>query len=43
MNCTYQINQFKLFLLDILEVTALNTIYYVGFCFITKKERENYV
>ena len=43
MNCIYQINYFKLLLLDILECTALNTTYYVEFCFMTKKERENYV
>ena len=31
MDCIYQTNQFKLFLLDIIECTALNTIYYVEF------------
>jgi len=43
MNCTYQTNKFKLPLLDILGVTALNTTYYVGFCFMVKEEREDYV
>jgi len=43
MNCIYQTNKFKLSLLNILEVMALNTIYYVEFCFMMKKERKNYV
>lgn len=43
LNCTYWTNQFKISLLDVLRVTALNTTSYVGFCFMTKKERKNYV
>jgi len=43
MDCTYRTNRFKLPLLRILGITALKTTYYVGFCFMAKEEREDYI
>ena len=43
MNCIYKTNQFRLFLFNIVNITALNTIYYVKFCFLTQKTEKNYI
>ena len=34
MDCTYKTNRYKMPLLDIVGVTALNTSFHVGFCFV---------
>ncbi len=43
MNCTYKINRYKMSLLIITEVTALNTSFFVGFCFMEAEKTANYV
>ncbi len=43
MDCTYRTNRFKLPLLDIIGCTALNTTFYVGFCFMSQEKEEDYI
>jgi len=43
MNCIYKINRYKMSLLIITEVTALNTSFFVGFCFMEAEKTANYV
>ena len=40
MDCTYKTNRYKMPLLDIVGVTALNTSFYVGFCFVFKDDAD---
>lgn len=42
MDCTYKTNKYKIPLLVITGTTALNTSFYVAFCFLEKEEREDY-
>ena len=43
MNCIYKINKYRLSLLVICDVTTINTIFYVIFCFLSSEYIENYV
>jgi len=43
MNCIYKINCYKMSLLIIIEVIALNIFFFVEFCFMTVKKTANYV
>ncbi len=43
MNCIYKINRYKMSLLIITEVTALNTSFFVEFCFMEAEKTANYV
>ena len=43
MNYTYKINKYKILLLIIIEITFLNIIFYVNFCFMKKEHYNNYV
>ncbi len=43
MNCIYKINCYKMSLLIIIEVIALNIFFFVEFCFMTVEKTANYV
>ena len=43
MNCIYKTNKYKLFLLIIKNVNALNELFYVIFCFLIIKKIKNYL
>ncbi len=43
MDCTYKTNCYKMPLLVITGVTALNTSFFVGFCFMAAEKTANYV
>ena len=43
MNCIYKINCYKMSLLIIIEVIALNIFFFVEFCFMTVEKTVNYV
>ena len=43
MNCTYKTNKYRLPLLVICGVTAINTTFYVAFCFLSSEYTEDYV
>ena len=42
IDCIYKTNQYRLFLCIIIDVTFLNIIFYVAFCFLSKKNTNNY-
>jgi MULE transposase domain len=42
MDCTYKTNRYKMPLLDIVGVNALNKSFYVGFCFLSKEDADYY-
>ena len=42
INCIYKTNQYRLFLCIIIDVTSLNTIFYVAFCFLSKEKTNDY-
>ncbi len=39
MNCIYKTNKYKMFLMMIFDQIALHKIFYVAFCFMTKKTK----
>jgi hypothetical protein len=43
MNCTYKINKYKMSLFIVSDQIALHKIFYVAFCFMTKKKQNDYV
>lgn len=43
MNCIYKINHYKMLLLIIIKVIALNIFFFVEFCFITVEKTVNYM
>ena len=43
INCTYKTNRYKILLLIIIEVTLLNIIFYVEFCFMSAEKTANYI
>ncbi len=43
MNCTYKINKYKMLLFIVSDQIALHKIFYVAFCFMTKKKQNDYV
>lgn len=43
MNCTYKINRYKLSLLIISGMTALNTTFYIAFAFILQEKVKDYM
>jgi MULE transposase domain len=43
LDCTYKTNRFKLFLLNIVGSTCLNTTFYIAFCFFKYKDKESYI
>ena len=43
MDCTYKTNRYKMPLLVITGVTALNTSFFVGFCFMAAEKTSDYV
>ncbi len=43
MNCIYKINRYKMSLLIIIEIIALNIFFFVNFCFIATKKTSDYV
>ena len=43
MDCTYKTNKYKLPLLVIVGHTCLGTTFYVGFAFVAKKQKEDFV
>ena len=43
MNCTYKINRYKMSLLIIIEVIALNIFFFVEFCFMKVEKTADYV
>jgi hypothetical protein len=43
MNCTYKINRYKMSLMIIFDQIVLHKIFYVVFCFMTKKKQNDYV
>jgi len=42
IDCTYKTNKYKMFLLIIIEVIALNTTFYVAFCFMKDESYSDY-
>lgn len=42
MDCTYKTNKYKMPLLDIVGVTAMNTTYFVGFAFVSDEQQSSY-
>jgi len=43
MNCIYKINHYKMLLLIIIEVIALNIFFFIEFCFMKVEKTANYV
>jgi len=43
MNCIYKINHYKMLLLIIIKVIALNIFFFVEFCFMTVEKTVNYM
>ncbi len=43
MNCIYKINRYKMLLLIIIEIIALNIFFFIDFCFMTAKKISDYV
>jgi hypothetical protein len=43
MNCTYKINKYKMSFFIVSNQIALHKIFYVAFCFMTKKKQNDYV
>ncbi len=43
MNCIYKINKYKMSLFIVSDQIALHKIFYVAFCFMTKKIQNDYV
>jgi hypothetical protein len=43
MNCTYKINKYKMSLFIVSDQIVLHKIFYVAFCFMTKKKQNDYV
>lgn len=42
MNCTYKINIYQILSYIIIEVTLMDTIYYIAFAILINKRVENY-
>ncbi len=43
MNCIYKINRYKMLLLIIIEIIALNIFFFVNFYFMIAKKTSDYV
>ena len=43
MDCTYKTNRYRMPLLHIIGMTAFNTTFTVGFCFLAMEKLENYL
>ena len=42
MNCTYKINRYEMFLLNIVDIIFINIIFYIDFAFIYEKKKKIY-
>ena len=43
MNCIYKTNHYKLLLMIINEITSLNILFYIAFCFFITEKEKNYI
>ena len=43
MDCIYKTNRYKMSLLIIIEIIALNTTFYVAFCFMKDENYNDYI